>query len=92
MYARKTVVKNPSGLHARPASDFIGTANTFESEITILHIGGEEAESANAKSIVHLLLLGVVQGDQVEISAEGADEQQAVDRLVELIESGFGEH
>ena len=91
MYAKKTNIKNPSGLHARPASDFIAMASAFKSDITIRHLGSEDDEPVNAKSIVHLLLLGIIQGDQVEISAEGTDEIDAVDKLIALIESGFGE-
>ncbi len=91
MYTRQTTIANVTGLHARPASDFIAAANKFNSEITIRRLQGEDTEEANAKSIVHLLTLGLSQGDDVEIGAEGEDEQEAVDSLVALIDSKFGE-
>ena len=91
MYIRQTTIANATGLHARPASDFIAAANKFESDITIRRLQGEDTEEANAKSIVHLLTLGLSQGEDVEISAEGDDEQLAVDSLVALIDSKFGE-
>lgn len=89
MYKKTTTILNKSGLHARPASDFIKEAGKFSSKITIRRL--DEDEEANAKSIVFLLSLGIGQGVEVEISAKGDDEQQAVDSLVALIESGFGE-
>ena len=89
MYSRKTVVKNRTGLHARPASDFIAAAGKFKSKITIKRVG--EEDEANAKSIVMLLSLGLSQGTEIEIAARGEDEVDAVDALVALVESGFGE-
>lgn len=89
MYKKTTTILNKSGLHARPASDFVKEAGKFGSKITIRRL--DEDEEANAKSIVFLLSLGIGQGVEVELSAKGEDEQQAVDSLVALIESGFGE-
>lgn len=89
MYKKTTTILNKSGLHARPASDFVKEAGKFGSKITIRRL--DEDEEANAKSIVFLLSLGIGQGVEVEISAKGDDEQQAVDSLVALIESGFDE-
>lgn len=91
MYEKEVTIKNPTGLHARPASDFIGAAGKFASKISIRRVEETEDDAANAKSIIHLLSLGLCQGERVSIKAEGDDEQQAVDSLVELIESGFGE-
>lgn len=91
MYTKQTVISNASGLHARPASDFIAAANTFTSDITIRRVQGEDTGEANAKSIVHLLTLGLSRGENVEISAKGDDEQLAVDSLIALIDSKFGE-
>ena len=62
----------------------------FESKIKIRRVG-EEDEEADAKSIIFLLSLGLCQGEEVEIIAKGADEQEAVDSLIALIDSGFGE-
>ncbi len=91
MYKRTTVIANPTGLHARPASDFIALAAKYSSRIIIKRVNGDEDEEANAKSIVGLLSLGLCQGEEVEITAKGEDETQAVDALIELIDSRFGE-
>lgn len=88
MYSKKTKIINKTGLHARPASIFVSAAGKFKSKVTIKKIGGAEA---NAKSIVLLLTLALSQGTEVEISADGEDERAAVDALVTLINSGFGE-
>lgn len=91
MKTAQTTVKNSSGLHARPAADFVGTAKTFQSAVTI-RVADRPADTAvNAKSIIRLLSLEIVKGTRVEISAEGTDESNAVDALVSLIDSGFGE-
>ena len=88
MYAKQCAVVNRSGLHARPAAEFVMEAKKYASKITIRR---PEGEGVNAKSIVRLLAEGITCGTQVEIAADGADEQQAVDNLVALVESGFGE-
>ena len=89
MYNRKTTILNPTGLHARPASDFVKCAAQFKSDITIGRAGSDK--SVNAKSIVLLLTQALSRGTQVCVSAAGEDEKEAVDTLVELIESGFSE-
>jgi phosphocarrier protein len=89
MYARSTTVANRTGLHARPASDFIACASKFKSKITIKRV--DEDDEANAKSIVMLLSLGLGQGTEVLLTAKGEDEVEAVDTLIELIDSKFGE-
>ncbi|MEA4911362.1 MAG: HPr family phosphocarrier protein [Oscillospiraceae bacterium] len=90
MITRKTTVINKTGLHARPASDFVLKAKSFESKVTIREANGSE-EPVNAKSIIRLLAIGVAQGTEIEIAADGPDEQAAVDALVALVASGFGE-
>ena len=89
MYSQKVTIQNRTGLHARPASDFIGCASKFKSKIVIKKLS--EDEEANAKSIVMLLSLALGQGEEVEITAKGEDEVEAVDALVALINSKFGE-
>ena len=89
MSSKRTVIKNKTGLHARPASEFIAMASKFQSRITIKKLS--EDEDANAKSIVMLLSLGLAQGEEVEIVAKGEDEVEAVDKLIALIDSKFGE-
>ena len=86
MYKLKTTVINNSGLHARPASKFVNLAKNYESEITIRRMD-EDGDEVDAKSIVFLLSLGIGKGTEVEISAKGDDEREAVDALVALVES-----
>lgn len=89
MYSKSTTVLNSTGLHARPGADFVAMAKKFGCKISIRSLARDK--TANAKSIVHLLALGLKQGAEVEISAEGDDEREAVDGLVALLDSKFGE-
>ncbi|MBS1479050.1 MAG: HPr family phosphocarrier protein [Angelakisella sp.] len=92
MYQRKTTIINRTGIHARPASVFVNEAKKFQSNITICNLSlNEQNNTANAKSIIKVLTLALSQGSEVEVSAEGVDEKEAVDVLIELIDSGFGE-
>ena len=91
MYAKQTTVRNATGLHARPASEFVAMANSFESEVNIKRLDQEDAELANAKSILSILAQGVCINTPIEICAEGPDETEAVDKLIELVDSKFGE-
>ena len=90
MYKKTVKIINQTGLHARPASEFVECAEQFESRIKIARVG-EEDEEVNAKSMVMLLTLGLCQDEEAVITAKGADEEQAVETLVKLIQSGFGE-
>ncbi|KMZ55164.1 HPr family phosphocarrier protein [Dorea sp. D27] len=90
MYKKTVKIINPTGLHARPASDFVAMAKKFTSKIKIKDLSNDE-KPANAKSIITLLALGLGKGTDVEIMAEGEDEEKAVESLAALIESGFGE-
>ena len=87
MYSKDVMVQNQVGLHARPATFFIQKANEFRSSIWI----EKEERRVNAKSLLGILSLGIIGGTQIEIIADGADEQAAVNALVELVESGFSE-
>ena len=90
MVESKIVVKHKVGLHARPASVFVQKANKFASEITVRNIstGGEPVD---AKSILMVLTLGVIQNHEIELRADGPDEQQAMESLGDLVRSNFGE-
>ncbi|MDR2767473.1 MAG: HPr family phosphocarrier protein [Treponema sp.] len=90
MYTKRITVINKSGLHARPGSDFVHAAAAFSSKITIRRLD-EDEDPVNAKSIAFVLSLGIGRGIEVEIAADGPDEQEAVDRLTAMIESGLGE-
>lgn len=86
----KITVSHPSGLHARPASLFVQTANKFSSAIQVQNLT-ENSNLANAKSILSVLTLGVCQNHEIEIHAEGDDAEDALDALKALIEDNFGE-
>lgn len=92
MIEKNAVIVNKSGLHARPATEFVQLAKTFESKITIRRHGPTgDGVPVNAKSIVRLLAEGLTQGTQVVLSAQGPDETAAIDALSALIAGGFGE-
>lgn len=84
---RTVVVRNPQGLHARPASLLVQMANQFDSEILI----GRTGELADCKSIFNLLTLGAAQGTELSLSAEGVDAETAIDSIEQLFERGFDE-
>ena len=87
MLTRSVLIANPTGLHARPASQLVQLAKTFQSRITLR----ADEKMANAKSILAVLALGAGQGCQVEIEAVGSDEEDAVQQMVAAILSGLGE-
>jgi phosphotransferase system HPr (HPr) family protein len=87
MISRNITIENKTGIHARPASLFIGTASKFKSNITLENNG----KKGNAKSMINILGLCITAGSEVTITADGEDETQAVEALVKLIESKFGE-
>ena len=84
MVTKEIVIKNPTGLHARPASEFPRCAAGFKSKITV-NKPGEKA--VNAKSIIMVLSQSFVMGSTVVITADGEDEQLAVDTLSALADS-----
>ena len=90
MFETRIIVKHKVGLHARPASTFVQTANKFNSEITIknLTLGGD---AVDAKSILMVLTLGVIQNHEIQLCAEGTDEQNAIQSLRDLVLNNFGE-
>ena len=87
MFVKDVVVENQVGLHARPATFFIQKANEFKSSIWV----EKDERRVNAKSLLGVLSLGIVGGTAIRILADGSDEQQAVEALVALVESGFKE-
>lgn len=87
MVKQEVIVENKTGLHARPASEFVKKANTFKSNIYI-EMGNR---TINAKSIVGLLSAGIGYGSKLILSIEGEDEVEALETLVNLVENKFGE-
>lgn len=78
---------NAAGLHARPAAQFVQKAAGFNSKVTI-HAGGK---TADAKSILAIMGLGLGLGSKIELTADGPDESDCLAALRSLIESNFGE-
>lgn len=87
MISREVMISNNIGLHARPATFFIQKANSFKSSIWV----EKEERRVNAKSLLGILSLGIVKGMTITVIADGADENEAVDGLIELVNTGFGE-
>ena len=87
MFVKDVVVQNQVGLHARPATFFIQKANELKSSIWI----EKQERRVNAKSLLGILSLGIVGGTTIRIIADGADEELAVQSLVDLVDSGFSE-
>lgn len=87
MKSCSALVVNPLGLHARAAARFVHLAAGFASSIRV----GRGGREIDGKSIMGLLLLSAAQGSDVTITADGADEQQAMDALCALVERGFDE-
>jgi phosphotransferase system HPr (HPr) family protein len=83
-------VHNTSGLHARPAATFVKACAAFRSTISVQNLT-RGSKSANAKSLLAVLGCGVEHGHRILISAEGEDADAAVDAILRLAESGFGE-
>ena len=87
MYSKEITVTNQVGLYARPATFFIQKANECRATMMV-----EKAErKVNAKSLLGVLSLGITKGSNITISAEGPDEEEAVNALCSLIENNFGE-
>ena len=78
-------LNNRSGLHARPAKNFMNLAKQFSSEISVFYL----QKKANGKSMISLLALGAESGSQIRIEIEGEDEGTAFTALKEYIENGF---
>ena len=87
MFSKDISVQNQVGLHARPATFFIQKANEFKSSIWV----EKDERKVNAKSLLGVLSLGITKGTTVNIIADGADEEVAVNTLVDLIASNFVE-
>jgi len=80
-------VPNRAGIHARPAALIAQTANKFSSEITI----EKDSAAVNAKSIMGVITMAAGYNTQLVLRAEGEDEKQAVEAIVQLFESKFEE-
>ena len=87
MTVRTVTVTNPLGLHARAAARFVRLASRFACAVRVRR----DDREMDGKSILGILLLAAAQGTELEVSADGADEAEAVAALAELVTSGLGE-
>jgi phosphocarrier protein len=90
MVEASIVVHHEVGLHARPAASFVKLAGTFDSDIKIANVT-RGTDTVDAKSVIQVFKIAVAQNHEIRLTAEGSDEQEALDALVGLIESNFGE-
>lgn len=87
MRQAKVVVRHEAGLHARPAAQFVKLAKQFASDIKVTNKG----KTVSAKSMVLIMTLAVQPNTEIELTANGTDEQEAITALVKLVESDFAE-
>ncbi len=87
MQSRNFTIKNRLGLHARAAAQLVQTASKFTSEVVLI----KEDVEVNGKSIMGILLLAAPIGTNISVNVTGADEEQAMQTIADLIEDGFGE-
>lgn len=91
MVREQVVIKNPTGLHLRPAGLFCKTAMQFECKITIESKNGGDELYANAKSVLSVLGACIKSGDVITIACEGNDEEAALETMVQIVNDGLGE-
>ena len=87
MTSQTVTVVNQLGIHARAAAKFVHLAGRFDARVRV----ARDRREMDGKSIMGILLLAAARGSTITISADGADERAAVDALVALVQSGFGE-
>ena len=80
-------VVNQLGMHARAAAKFVHLATRFQARVRVAH----DARQMDGKSIMGILLLAAACGSTITVSADGADEHEALEALTALVQSGFGE-
>ena len=81
MASKTVVMTNPTGLHTRPGGVFVAKAKEFESDVFVEHDG----KKVNGKSLLKLLSIGIKNGSEITVYAEGTDADQAVEVLGELL-------
>jgi len=84
---RRVRIKNRLGLHARAAARFVHTASRFKARVTVARNG----KTMDGKSILGILLLAASHGTDLDLTTDGEDEAPALEALITLVESGFGE-
>lgn len=84
---RSVVITNKYGLHARPAAEFVKAAHTFECDVLVR----KDDLEVNGKSIMGMMMLAAERGAEIVIRTSGADADEAMEKLVELVTGRFGE-
>lgn len=87
---REVVIPNPQGLHARPVMRFVDLAVKFKASVFVCNVT-RRGERVDGKSAMHMMLLEGAKGNTLRIEADGDDACDALDAIVKLVESGFGE-
>ncbi|HEX3557877.1 MAG TPA: HPr family phosphocarrier protein [Pyrinomonadaceae bacterium] len=82
-------IVNRLGLHARAAAKLVRAANVYRSALRLER--ADRSSSADAKSILSVLMLAASRGTELVVTADGDDERDALDALCRLISGGFGE-
>ncbi len=90
MPALTLTIQHSSGLHARPAAQFVKMAASFPCTITVRNLA-KDKPAVNAKSVLSVITLGVSQGNSVEVTAEGERAEEALAALRDLVAGNFGE-
>lgn len=90
MRSEEFILRNASGLHARPAAVLVKAAAAVSSRVRVLNLNRPGSE-ADGKSILGVLALGAGHGDRVRIEVEGPDEGPGLETLAAAIHSGLGE-
>jgi phosphocarrier protein HPr len=88
MISRSVTVVNSLGMHARAAAKFVHLAGRYQARVRV----ARDAREIDGKSIMGILLLAAARGSTLKISADGTDEHDALDALVALVQSGFGDN
>ena len=89
MLSQEFVLRNPSGLHARPATVLVRTAAGVGAAVHVADL--DRGATADARSILEVLALGASAGDRIRVTVDGPDEAAALAALAAVIESGLGE-
>jgi len=81
MIEKSVVFASPSGLHARPASKLSEMVRTFPGDVLLIH----EEKTADMKSIINLIAMGIKKGTRITIQADGKGEEELIDRIADYI-------
>ncbi|MDR3259884.1 MAG: HPr family phosphocarrier protein [Fusobacteriaceae bacterium] len=84
MVSKKVTIVNETGLHARPGNEFVSISKTFSSKI---EVENEDGQRVNGKSLLKLMSLGIKKGMNVTLYIDGSDENEASEKLVELLKN-----